>query len=104
MDRVLATILRLEGNVQSLQSPAMVPAPATTPLPASVPSEPVREITLSLQECFDSKMQGIPARCKGFLLQCDEAVSGRDRVATVISALTEQALDWGAVVCETGTT
>jgi hypothetical protein len=48
-------------------------------------------------------------RCKVFLLKCDlnlarydGAVSGRDRVATVISALTGWALDWGAMVWETG--
>eukprot|EP00063_Salmo_salar_P030992 XP_014005827.1 PREDICTED: uncharacterized protein LOC106574453 [Salmo salar] len=98
MDSVLATILRLYGNVQSLQSPALVPAPAPTPpLPASVPSESIRRIPLSPPERFD----GAPARCKGFLLQCDLHL-GRDRVATVISGLTRQALDWGAAVWETG--
>ena len=51
MDSVLATILRLEGNVLSIQSPAPVPEPTPTPpLPASVPPEPVRGIPLSLPE------------------------------------------------------
>eukprot|EP00063_Salmo_salar_P032456 XP_014007291.1 PREDICTED: uncharacterized protein LOC106575333 [Salmo salar] len=51
------------------------------------------------------RFEGAPARCKGFLLQCylyfarqTETVSGRDRVATVISALTGRALDCGAAV------
>lgn len=105
IDSMLATILCLEGSVQFLQSPVPFPVPAPTPQPTSIPSEPVRGIPLSLPERFD----GAPARCKGFLLQCDlyiacyaGVVSGRDRVATVISALTGRALDWGAAVWETG--
>ena len=84
--------------MQSLQSPALIPVPAPTPRPTCVTSERVRGIPLSL-----------PERFKGFLLQCNlylaryaESVSGRDTVATVLSALTGWALEWGAAVWEMG--
>lgn len=85
---------------------------STTSQPSKPSHQPIQQPAqvsksrLSLPDKYD----GIPSKCRGFLLQCSlylahqmgALTTERSKVATVISLLTGQALEWATVVWERG--
>ena len=90
---------KLHATPPLSQLPTVVPA---TPQPSTSPGQ-IRNIHLPLPERLD----GTPAHCRGFLLQCDLHLARhagtafeRNKVALVISVLAGWALEWAHAVGE----